>query len=449
MSYFVSLLKQQQRNTAANTGQAMISSVIFFVFIAMILSVGLVTPIVKEFRSVGEVWLSKRSLFVAESGVEDMHYRLLAGLPNLSSGSYTIAVGGDLATVNAGPVISNVRTITSTGDAAKRERVVEFQTTSATSLGFASGVQIGEGGILAQGSSSTIIGNITSSGAVAGSNLNQVVGGSAESAGSSGNVENLRFTSSIHNVHSHTIDNTIISGDAYYTSISNSTVNGVSYPNSPDAPSYPLPITDKMINRMETAAAGGGTYVGTCPYTINTGTVNLGPIKIPCSQFNISGTARVALNGPVWVTGNINIANTARVSVGPGIAVGKSVALIADNTSDRTTSSKISVSTTTDSTGNGTGSYVVLVSQNSDAKNGGSQTATTLISTGSSSPAFIAYAPHGHTDVQGSVILQTIGSYKASLSTVSASLGALNNNVSISFPTGLLNIWEYTQWREI
>ncbi|HEY4478172.1 MAG TPA: hypothetical protein VJB09_02765 [Candidatus Paceibacterota bacterium] len=438
--------------TPTQTGQAMISSVIFFVFLALVIISGLASPTVREYKIVNDVLQSKRSFFAAESGIEDVYYRLLTEIPHLALGAYDLRFGADYATVQIDSMVATERTVTSTGNVNGRKRVIQFVTNYLNSVTFQNGLQFGKGGLFAQGASSWVAGGITSIGPVIGSNSNSVLSGGATSSGSAGLVQNLRFLTNTYDVHSHTIDNSIISGNAYYTSISNSTVNGISYPNSPDAPAYPLPITDTMIEKFKLLAAAGGTYAGACPYNINSGNVNLGPIKIPCNSLNISGTARVSINGPVWVTGNINISDTAVVSVGAGVGAGKSVPVIADNTLDRITSSKISINTVSSVTGFGSNSYVMLISQNNDLEKGGSQDAVSLISTGGEMSSVLVYASHGHINVQtngSSALLQIISGYKATLSNFSSILAARPGQSTITFPDSQLNIWTYTQWKEI
>jgi len=449
-------VKNTQKNQAGHAsmqgGQAMISSVIFFVFVALVIISGLASPTVREYKIVNDALQSKKSFFVADSGIEDVYYRFLTDLPHLEVGTYDLHVGTDYTTIQIGSMLATQRTVTSTGNVNGRKRVVEFVTNYANSVTFENGLQFGKGGLFAQGTNSWVAGSITSAGPVIGANSNSVLSGGAISSGSNGLVQNLRFTTSGYDVHAHTIDNSLISGDAYYTNISNSTVNGASYPNSADMPVYPLPITDAMIEKFKILAKAGGTYGGACPYNINSGTVNIGPINIPCSSWNISGTARVNINGPIWVTGNINISGTAVVSVGAGVGNGKSVPVIADNTLNRITSSKISLNTGSSVTGFGSNSYVMLISQNNDLENGGSQDAVNLISTGGDMSSVLVYAPHGHINVQtsgASAFLQVISGYKATLTGFSSVLAARPGQIVFTFPDNQLNVWTYTQWEEI
>ncbi len=446
------LQNQIPNRVLTNRGQAMLSSVVFFVFISLVIISGLASPTIREYKITNDLLQSKRSFFAADSGIEDVYYRLLQGLPHLELGTYDVNVGSDYTTVQIGSMVASQRTISSTGNSNGRKRIIQFITNYQSSVTFNSGLQFGKGGLLAQGANSWVAGSITSAGPVIGTNLNTVLQGGAISSGNTGLVQNLRFSTSTFDVHSHTIDNSFITGNAYYTNISNSTVNGISYPNSPDMPVYPLPITDTMIAKFEDIALAGGVYGGPCPYNISSGTVNLGPIKIPCSSFNITGTANVRVNGPIWVTGNINVSNTAVLSVGAGVGSGSSVPVIADNHLNRSTSSQVTMNTASMVVGVGSDSYVMLISQNNDAENGGSQDAVLLRSSGGNNTSVLLYAPHGNINVQstdGSGVLQLISGYKATLTAINSALTAKRNPTSLTFPVNQLNIWTSTQWKEI
>ncbi len=433
-------------------GQAMISSVVFFVLISLVIVSGLVSPVVREFKVASDAFYSKKSFFLAESGIEDAHYRLLSGITHLDSGSYDIYIGSDFTTVEIGALSAFYdRTINSTGNSNRRKRRVSFKTQYENTITFQSGMQFGKGGMLFQGSGSWAIGNIFSDGPIVGTNTNLVSQGGAFSSGPNGLVNNIRFGSYGYVVKAHTISNSFISGDAYYTNISNSTVNGNSYTPSPDPASFSLPITDSMIQKMEQSAESGGVYKGSCPYNISSGIVNLGPLKIPCSDLNISGSAVVNVTGPVWVTGNISISNTASVVANGDSDSSISVPMIADNPLDRISSSKITLSSSATLTGTGSDSYIILISQNNSAEEGGLQDAISFRNSGSSSK-LVLYAGHGHLNIQttsSSSLAQLISGYKATLTSFNSVLSGKSTQTTLSFPVDLLNIWSFEQWQEI
>ena len=59
-----------------NKGAAMITLVIFFMFISVTIIIGIVNPVVRESKIAADNFDSKKSYFTAESGVEDILYRI-------------------------------------------------------------------------------------------------------------------------------------------------------------------------------------------------------------------------------------------------------------------------------------------------------------------------------------------------------------------------------------
>ena len=281
--------------------------------------------------------------------------------------------------------ISGAKEITATGTAAKMIRKSKVKLKSNNGVSFHYGVQVGEGGIIME-NSSQVLGNVFSNGPIVGENSN-LVKGDVISAGPSGSVANSHATGT---VYAHTISNSDIDKDAYYATISNTTVEGVSYPNSPDQATSSLPITDAMIEAWKTAAAVA-TVSSPCPYEINSN-ITIGPVKINC-DLEISGSPTVTITGPVWVKGNIEIENTAIVKLASSLGA-NSVAVIADNPANRTTGSKIELKNSAQFQNSGTeGSYILFVSQNNSAQGGGSEKAITMEN--SASGDILVYASHG------------------------------------------------------
>ena len=247
------------------------------------------------------------------------------------------------------------------------------------------------------------------------------------SSGPDGLVYGIHATSS---VYAHTIGDvkagTIIDGDAYFQTLTNTSVAGVQYPNSPDQPSAPLPISDAQIAQWEGYAQDGGT-ITSCDnqgnYTVSSDQA-LGPVKIECNLIIKSSSAVLTVTGPIWVTGNITMQTGPTISMDPNLG-SQNVAIIADNPSDPTGSGIITVGQSTQFDNSGTpGSFVFLISQNSSAESGGT---TVAISLNQSSSALVAYASHGLADLSQSVALKEVTAYKISLS----------QSASVTYDTGL------------
>ena len=252
-------------------------------------------------------------------------------------------------------------------------------------VSFHYGVQVGEGGIIME-NSAQVIGNVFSNGPIVGQNSN-IVKGDIISAGQSGSVSGSHATGT---VYAHNISNSDVDRDAYYTIISNTTVDGIKYPNSLNQATSSLPITDAMIEEWKTAASVS-VINAPCPYEINDD-ITIGPVKINCN-LEISGSPTVTIAGPVWVVGNIEIENSPTIKLASSLGA-NSVAVIADKPSNRTTSSKIELANSAQFQNSGTeGSYILFVSQNNSAQNGGDE--NTITAENSISGEVLVYAGHG------------------------------------------------------
>src|SRR3989344_2475029 len=369
-----------------------------------------------------------QALAIAEGALDQAAYQLnqspsYGGQANtlLGNGTFTIAVSN---------IDSGTKRITATGFVPNSQNPVAIKIIKAnvglsdSNVSFHYGIQAGEGGFIMD-NTSKVVGNVFSGGSVIGSSQNYIYG-DVVSSGPNGLVYGIHATSS---VYAHTIGNvsesTIIDKDSYYYAAqTNTTVGGTSHPGSIDQASSSLPISDEQISEWETIAAAGGT--ATCtegPYNISSESVSLGPVKIPC-DLNINGSSVVTINGHIWVTGNITVQNSSVVKMSAALR-SSNVAVIADNPSNRLTSSVIRVQNTATFQNSGTaGSFVFLISQNNSAETGGEEEAFEL---SNSASALVAYAAHGLIPLANTVTLKEVTAYKIKL----------KNSASVTYDTGL------------
>jgi len=130
--------------------------------------------------------------------------------------------------------------------------------------------------------------------------------------------------------HADTIVSSIISGDAYYQSISGSTVIGTSFPGGATPAQIAQPVTDTMISSWISGAEIGGTITGDCPGTVGCSDV-MGPVKID-GNLDVQDDT-LTITGTVYVTGNITTDNNVAVSCDPTYGI-TSCILIADGYMD-------------------------------------------------------------------------------------------------------------------
>jgi hypothetical protein len=293
---------------------------------------------------------------------------------------------------------------------------------------------------------STIRGNVFSNGDVVGAN-NNIVYGDIVSAGSGGLAQGVHATGS---VWAHTIDDSLVDKDAHYTTILATIVGGVSYPGSADQATATLPITDAQIEDWKADAEASSVIASTSPqcssgtYTISSDTT-LDAVKINCNLMIEGNSTVVYLKGAVWVVGDIEIKNTATLRVHAS-STAKSISIIADKTTDRLTSSKITLQNNAVFVGNGTNSYIFLISQNNSSELGGSEVAINMKN--NATGALLLYAAHGEILVENGSGIKSVTGYQIHT----------KNNTQIVYESGLVSIlftsgpgggYTISSWNEI
>lgn len=148
-----------------NQGSALIITLVLFVAISLSIALGLVVPVLHASRIAEDSLQSKKSYFTAESGVEDVIYRLRSG--KQVSSSETISIGNSEATTTVTTLGGTQKQIESIGDAANRNRTVSVVLSQGVGATFSYGIQVGLGGVSMSGSSG-IDGSIFSNGDVFG-----------------------------------------------------------------------------------------------------------------------------------------------------------------------------------------------------------------------------------------------------------------------------------------
>lgn len=415
-------------------GYVIIVLTILFASVGLILVIGGALPVITYFASIKGNSYSKQALLASNSGIEEALYRLRTGknLPN----SVTLTIGSSTATVST-LVTPQGKKITVEGLRNVYHRKFTASVSYGSGVSFHYGVQSGQGGFVLQ-NSSNVVGNVYSNGTVTGSG--NYVYGDVVSAGASGTIDGVHATGT---AYAHTIKNSTIDKDAYYTTLTNTTVNGVKHANSADQSPAPMPISDELIAEWE---AWADDNVATCTngsYEI-TESMTVGPLKVPCDLMIKGNGITVLLNGPIWVAGNVTTQNGPIIKVHPDLQV-QSVAIIADNPANPSGSGIATIGQNTQFQSSGTsGSYVFMVSQNTSAETGGSLNA---IDIGQSAGALVAYAGHGKITLGQSVNIKEVTAYKI----------VLINTASVKYDSGLPSVlfqsgpgggYDLTDWFE-
>lgn len=318
---------------------------------------------------------------------------------------------------------------------------VKVSTTNISSNGGPNTVKVKNGAVFVLNGANNASSAFQSYGAM-GSGGNTITG-TVVSAGSTGSVTRINAAGTAGSMYAKTITDSVVTKDAYYQTITGSSVGGVSYPGSANQATSSMPISEATIDQWETDAAAGGVLTTPCPYKI-TSTVTLGPVKINC-DLELSNNGILNLSGMVWVKGNVFIKNSATINISPSIS-GRTAAVIADNPTNRTSSSKVELTNTSTFLGSGNNSYVMVVSRNKSASLGGGEFA---IKVGNSiSGKLLVYAPSGMIEIENSASLKEATGWKL----------RLKNSASVTYESGLANLlftsgpsggYQIDSWQEV
>jgi hypothetical protein len=154
------------RKIKKNGGAAMLISVVFFLFISLSIIAGLVAPSIREFRNANVNLNSKKSYFLAESGSEDVIYRLLK---NISVGdSESLTLDSNSVTTTVTTLSGNAKEISSLGDVSSYQRKTKVTLSTGVGVSFSYGVQSGSGGFIMD-NNSVVNGSVYSNGHITGS----------------------------------------------------------------------------------------------------------------------------------------------------------------------------------------------------------------------------------------------------------------------------------------
>ncbi|MDO8487085.1 MAG: hypothetical protein Q7S45_02235 [Candidatus Curtissbacteria bacterium] len=269
-------LRFQVSSLKLKSGQILVITVIFLAVI-LILSTSLFTSVTAFLKFGSNSIMREQAVHLAEAGIDKTLWQL-----NQTAGTYTGETNTPVGTTGTFTVAvtdksPGIKTITATGfvpnaAAPKEKQIIKVDTSiSSETISFRYAVQVGAGGVNME-NSSQINGNVYSNGNITGSGTSK------------------------------------ITGDAYAVETISSpdpTVLGTKYPNQP--PSI-MPTIDYQYWK-DAATAGGTTNCGgDCSFT--SGFIDLGPKKF-VGNLILQNTVYATMNGPIYVTGNVDIKNSA------------------------------------------------------------------------------------------------------------------------------------------
>ncbi len=418
----------KQAGYKTNGGAAMMILVLFFVFISITILVGTITPVVREFKIAETTFNSKKAYFLAESGAEDVLYRVKNN--RQVSSVETLTLGNDTTTTTITNVGSSQKQVSSLGSSSSNQRKVSLVLNSGDGVVFHYGTQAGQGGIIFA-NNSFLNGNLYSNGNIVGSN-GAYITGDASVAGSTGSISNMRIGyGATGSAFAHTVTDSTVTGTLYCQVGSSN--NKACNTSLADPSVLDLPVGDDDITSWEADALAGGTLTG--DQTISAPTT-LGPKKI---VGNLTINSTLTISNTIWVTGNVTINGTVKLASSYGASSG---IIIADGLITTSNGTIFQDSGTT-------GSYIMILSTSTcDSSITGSPcNSNNAITINNNSSIIIANAQNG-----------TV--YFANNATVKEAVGKtlrLKNNVGITYGSGVVNVgftsgasgaWNLSSWLE-
>lgn len=430
-------------------GAAMLIFVLFFTFASTVMMVGLNQSIFTDTSDFNQLLRSKQAYLASESIVEDVAYRTMTDQTVNSTEALTIGGVTAYATSTYNVALDQYEII---GSAAwlSVTRKAEAILTVAAGSSFNYGLQAGNGGITLA-NNSDIVGNVYSNGPVTGAGSAEVAG-DIVSAGPAGIVNTITATGSIY---ANTINRINAGKNAYYNvqmgTNAQNPVAGIRYTPVTNQPIVNFPISTTTIQEWKdsitTTITAADPLCSSGTYTINTN-ITIGYLKVECNLEirKVGPSTTVTLNGPIWVQGNLTISNGPTLQVSSSLGR-KSVQFIVDKPSNRTTSSKISITQSTQFNGSGDSrSFIMLMSLNESAYLGGTEVA--INAANSANGKVLVYADRGLIDIGNGISLKEVTGYKINV--------AQNANViyesglsNLLFATGPGGSYALEDWRQV
>jgi hypothetical protein len=413
-----------------NGGQAMMVSVIFFLFISLAIISGLVSPSVREFKNASSLVKSKQSFFLSESGIEDAFYRLKKAKPI----GDTTAITLDGNTVNTSITDSgyNEKTISSVGDVSNRDRKNELVLTTGQGISFSYGIQAGTGGFSIN--KAVVNGNVFANGTILGTHDDATVKGTAISAGGSGLIDNINVgldTNGTGNAQAHTVNNSTIQGNLYckHGSANNKSCNT----SLADPAAVAMPITQAQIDqwKLDSNINNNATSGN---LTISTPT-QLGPKKI---NGNLTISSDLVITGTIYVTGRIIFSNGVNISLSPSYGTTGGI-LITDG--------YVSLSNLVNFSGSGNANSYILLLTTSSCPTTGCST-TDAMEVYNNVEAVILNAQNGTIQLHNNVTLNEVVAKKIVMDN-GAEVNYLSGLANTAFTSGPTGGWNLKSWKEV
>ncbi len=166
-------LKTKNYQLKTDQGFVVITTALFFLLISVTLVSIISSPVVSQVKTNRDLAKSKHSFFTAESGAEDVIYRIKNGM-NTSS-QEELSLNDSQVVVVTNDIGDGVKEVTSTGNNDNRIRKIKNNIRVSTGVSFNYGLFVGEGGVVFD-NNTQINGSVYSNGNIIGGS-NSVIAG--------------------------------------------------------------------------------------------------------------------------------------------------------------------------------------------------------------------------------------------------------------------------------
>lgn len=443
-------------------GQAALTTVVLLLFVSLAIGGGVSAIALKESRISKINTHAKESYVTAESGVEDVLYRVKKN-KNYSA-TETLTLNNAAAVTTVTNIGAQEKKIIAQGDSTKAIRNVDVRLRAGAGVSFFYGVEVGNGGLEMESGSHIegargALGNVYVNGPVAGDS-GATITGDLISAGTIDDVVVFGNASA-----AAIGKDAEICGNAFTPTIHTDALKFLNTPKKPPCPdpltpgsftaattptSLPMPISADQIQKWK-KDAGCGTQPPTNPLCLYDGNyaltqnTSLGPLTIAGDLLMKDNNKTLTMSGTLYVKGNIDIDNGSTIRCGASYA-DTSCIVIADGW--------IHVKNNGAFAGSGTpGSYLMLLS--ALACDGSSAAPPCdiahhhgAIDLHNNAAGAIFYASDGLINLHNNVSVTELTGYKIHL----------DNNAIVTYETGLANMsfssgptggWEIIDWREV
>lgn len=290
-----------------NRGQAMITMLVVLLVISTTAILGALTPTVRAAAISSNLYQSKASYYLAESGIEDVIHRLKHGM--IVSETEILTLNDTTVTTTSSTSNGVEYTLESTGDTNSRQRRVAVEITADVGYSFTYGIQVGTGGFTLD-QSSGVIGNVYASGPIVGQN-NSYITGTVVSAGADGLIDGVDTIGmdGVGDAYAHTVNNVSVARDLF---CQEGTGNNKSCNTSqPDPPERDFPYDEDDIAEWQTRASEGTVVTGD---QVLSGTLSIGP-AVYTGNVTFDTNADITLTGTIWIQGNVDTNNNATITL--------------------------------------------------------------------------------------------------------------------------------------